>query len=247
MSVTERPSGSEVQAPGGFLIPFGIEIEPGLLKLALTHRSWAYEHDEAPHNERLEFLGDSILGQSVTWRLFREYPDAPEGELSRRRAALVSTESLATLARGIGLGEHIKLGRGEKRSGGQDKDSILADTLEAVIGAVFASCGPAAADEFVHALVDPLFADLEELIVFFDPKTTLQEEAVARGEEPPQYQLQAEGPDHDRKYIASIIFGGVTGVGRASNKKAAELLAAKHVVKELMLAGKLVTQKEHNA
>lgn len=245
MTVNEKPSGSEVQAPDGFLYALGVELAPELLELALTHRSWAYEHDPnaggagAGHNERLEFLGDSVLGQVITWRLYSAYPDAPEGELSRRKAALVSTQSLATVARQIGLGPHIKLGRGEERSGGADKDSILADTVEALIGAVFAQHGSAEADAFVQRLIETQFEKLEELIVFFDPKTTLQEEAVRRGLPAPYYEIVAEGPDHDRRYIASIDFDGMRGTGRSSNKKGAELLAAKKVVQKLLAVGRL--------
>ncbi|HUH52431.1 MAG TPA: ribonuclease III [Microbacteriaceae bacterium] len=239
MSVTGEPSGSEVQAPGGFLVPFGITLAPKRLSLALTHRSWAAEHVGAPHNERLEFLGDSILGQVVSWRLYREFPSLPEGELSKRRAALVSATSLSTLARSITLGPHIRLGRGEKRSGGADKESILADVLEAVIGAVFEEHGAEVADRFVNQLIDPQFAKIEELIVFFDPKTTLQEEAGARGISLPVYEIETEGPDHDRRYAATVKFEELTGTGIGTNKKAAELLAAREVVSQLIALDRL--------
>src|SRR5690606_10737572 len=110
----EDPPGTPEGAPGGFLRSFDVAVEPELLELALTHRSWAYEHGGAPHNERLEFLGDSILGQAVTIKLYRDYPDLTEGELAKRRAALVSTVALAEIARGLDLGAHLKLGKGEK-------------------------------------------------------------------------------------------------------------------------------------
>src|SRR6478609_11829948 len=127
----------------------GVDIDPELLSLALTHRSWAYEHGQVPHNERLEFLGDSVLGQAVTVRLFTRYPELDEGALAKRRASVVSTVALADVGRRIGLGEHILLGRGEHLTGGDDKDSILADTVEALIGATYISNGPDAATALV--------------------------------------------------------------------------------------------------
>ena len=124
-----------------------VDIDPELLSLALTHRSYAYEHGGAPHNERLEFLGDSVLGQAVTVMLYTTHPELTEGQLAKRRASVVSTLALAEVARGIGLGEHLLLGRGEEQTGGRDNDSILADTMEAVFGATFLSAGQDAATE----------------------------------------------------------------------------------------------------
>ncbi|HBR87780.1 MAG TPA: ribonuclease III, partial [Microbacterium sp.] len=122
------------------------------MSLALTHRSWAYENGQGPHNERLEFLGDSVLGQAVTVRLYTRHPELDEGSLAKRRASVVSTVALAEVARGIRLGEHLRLGVGEDRTGGRDKDSILADTMEAVIGATYLSTGPDAATSLVLRL-----------------------------------------------------------------------------------------------
>src|SRR5690606_36054018 len=119
-----------------------------LVQLALTHRSWAFEHGGAPHNERLEFLGDSILGQAVTVKLYRDFPELSEGELSRRRAALVSSVALAEVARTINVGPYLRLGVGEARSGGREKESLLADAVEAIIGAVFLLTSPKTATEF---------------------------------------------------------------------------------------------------
>lgn len=245
-SNTGKPQGSQ-DDPGGFLAPFDVSVREELLTLALTHRSWAYEHGAAPHNERLEFLGDSVLGLSVTARLYSEFPDLPEGELTLRRAALVSSAALAGIARTIGLGAHIRLGKGERRSGGRDKDSILADTVEAIIGAVYLSAGPAEADRFVRELTDPLFADVERLVLFFDPKTTLQEEAVARGQGFPVYTVEGSGPNHDRIYTATVSLDGLHGVGIGSNKKAAELVAARDVVDQLREAGRLLTVTRSDA
>ena len=117
----------------------GVDIDAELLGLALTHRSYAYEHGGIPHNERLEFLGDSILGQAVTVMLYTTLPDVDEGALAKRRASVVSTVALAEVARTIGLGAYLKLGRGEENTGGRDKDSLLADATEAIIGAAYLS------------------------------------------------------------------------------------------------------------
>lgn len=244
-SADDQPSGPSsvfLEAgggPDGFLASFGIEIAPELLRLALTHRSWAYEHGGAPHNERLEFLGDSILGQAVTVKLFTEFPLLSEGELSRRRAALVSSVALAEVARGIGLGEQVLLGIGEERSGGREKESILADAVEAIIGAVYLSTSPAAAERFVLQLVEPLLADPERFTVSLDPKTTVQEEADARGVPRPGYEIIGSGPDHDRRFHATVTLDGFTGEGDGISKKAAEIAAARELVAALHAAGAL--------
>lgn len=238
-----KPSGSLQSDSGGFLAHFGVRIDPDLLELALTHRSWAYENGNAPHNERLEFLGDSILGQAITVKLFGDYPDLDEGELSRRRAALVSSAALAEVARGIGLGPHVRLGVGEQRSGGSDKESILADAVEAIIGAVHLSSGSDAAAGFVLALLEPLLGDPERFTVTLDPKTTIQEEADARGVPRPSYAIVAEGPDHGRRYTATVELAGVSGTGAGISKKAAELAAARSVIEQLHASGKLLHRK----
>lgn len=231
-----EPSGTATgdrSAPGGFLAPFGVAIDPALLELALTHRSWAFEHGGAPHNERLEFLGDSILGQAVTVKLYRDYPDLDEGELAKRRAALVSSVALAEVARRIELGAELRLGVGEERTGGRGKDSILADTVEALIGAVYLSTDPDTAARFVLDLIEPLMEDPERFTIALDPKTTLQELAAARGEPHPQYEVTSEGPDHDRRFTARVELDGAIGLGVGTSKKAAELAAARDAVGQL--------------
>ncbi|MDQ1178129.1 ribonuclease III [Microbacterium sp. 20-116] len=211
----------------------GVEIDPELLSLALTHRSFAYENGGIPHNERLEFLGDSVLGQAVTVRLFTRHPDLDEGSLAKRRASVVSTVALAEVARTIGLGDHVRLGRGEILTGGRDKDSILADTMEALIGATFLSAGPDAATGMVLRLVEPLLADPERYGAAMDPKTSLQEIAARLGLAAPVYVVEATGPDHDRRFTATVTTGDVVTTGVGSSKKHAEMAAALTAWREL--------------
>ena len=141
---------------------FGIAFEPELLERALTHRSYAYEHGGLPTNERLEFLGDSVLGVVVTTALFHAHPDLPEGQLAKLRASVVNMRALADVARSLGpygLGPYLLLGKGEETTGGRDKASILADTLEALLGAIYLEHGLDVAGEVIHLLFDPLMAE----------------------------------------------------------------------------------------
>ncbi|KTS11533.1 MULTISPECIES: ribonuclease III [Microbacterium] len=211
----------------------GVDIDPELLSLALTHRSFAYENGGIPHNERLEFLGDSVLGQAVTVRLFTRHPDLDEGQLAKRRAGVVSTIALAEVARGIGLGQHVRLGRGEILTGGNDKDSILADTMEALIGATYLSAGPDAATAMVLRLVEPLMADPARYGAAMDPKTSLQEIAARLSLPAPTYAVEASGPDHDRRFTATVTVGDVVTTGTGSSKKQAEMAAALTAWREL--------------
>jgi len=212
----------------------GVDIDSELLVLALTHRSYAYEHPGTLHNERLEFLGDSILGQAVTVMLYRRFPDLDEGDLAKRRASLVSTLALAEIARGIGLGAFIRLGKGEDQTGGADKSSILADTLEAILGACFLANGPDSARDLVLRLVETLMDDPDRFGLAMDPKTTLQEIAVARGLGDVVYRVEARGPDHARVFTAAAVVGDhVLGTGEGSSKKASESVAAFEAVETL--------------
>lgn len=204
----------------------GAPVDRGLLELALTHRSFSYENGEVPHNERLEFLGDSVVGLAVTDRLFRDFPDVDEGELAKQRASLVSTMALAEAASLIDLGAFVRLGRGEELTGGREKASILADTFEAVIGAVYLSAGQDAATELVLRLLKPLFDDPDRVGAALDPKTALQELAAARGVEAPDYAVSGTGPDHARVFTAVVSVGGVRATGEGSSKKQAESAAA---------------------
>lgn len=204
----------------------GVPVERNLLELALTHRSFSYENGEVPHNERLEFLGDSVVGIAVTDRLYHDFPDVDEGELAKQRASLVSTVALADAAALINLGAFVRLGRGEELTGGREKASILADTFEAVIGAVYLSSGQNVATELVLRLLRPLFNDPDRVGAALDPKTALQELAAERGLDAPDYTVDGAGPQHARVFTAVVSVGGVQATGEGSSKKQAELAAA---------------------
>lgn len=205
----------------------GVDIDPALLDLALTHRSYAYEHGGIANNERLEFLGDSILGQAVTVMLYREFPQLDEGDLAKRRASVVSTVALAEIARRIGLGAHVLLGKGEEQTGGRDKSSILADCVEAIIGATYLSAGADAATELVLRLVRPLLADADRFGAAMDPKTSLQELTARQNRGMPRYDVTESGPDHDKRFHATVIVGTrPVGTGTGTSKKHAEMAAA---------------------
>ncbi|MGP5227053.1 ribonuclease III [Arthrobacter rhombi] len=205
----------------------GVTIDPETLRLALTHRSYAYEHGGLPTNERLEFLGDSVLGYAVTDHLYRTYPDLPEGDLAKRRASVVSTRALAGIARSIEVGQHILLGQGEVLTHGADKSSILADTMEALIGATYLSDGPDSAQALVMRLVAPLLSDVEHLGAGTDWKTAIQEVAAARKLGPIDYFITGTGPDHARVFEATLRIGKTDyGTGTGPSKKEAEQEAA---------------------
>jgi ribonuclease-3 len=205
----------------------GVDLGEALLDLALTHRSWAYENGGVATNERLEFLGDSVLGVVVTDALYRRHPDLPEGQLAKMRAGVVSARALAEVARGIGLGDHVKLGKGEEATGGRGKASILADTMEALIGAVHVEHGIAMATAVVRRLFDPHMEQALEQGAGLDWKTSLQELAATRGEGAPEYVVTETGPDHAKRFAAAVRIAGVVhGQGEGSTKKEAELQAA---------------------
>lgn len=212
----------------------GISVDPNLFELALTHRSYAFEAGGIPHNERLEFLGDSVLGVVVTEYLYRTFPDFPEGRLAKLRAAVVSAASLAAVARALSIGSMIRLGHGEVITGGSDKSSILADTTEALIGAVFLSVGMEGAARLVHHLFDPLVDQAVTMGAGLDWKTSLQELCAQLGLAVPMYRVDESGPDHDKRFEARADVGGRlfdSGVGRS--KKRAEQLAAENAFQAL--------------
>ncbi len=211
----------------------GVELDDDLLTMALTHRSYAYEQGGLKTNERLEFLGDAVLGLTVTHHLYDRHPDLPESDLAKMRAGVVNTQALAKVGRGLtdqGLGAHVLLGRGELKSGGTDKSSILADSLEALLGAIYLQHGVDVARDVILRL----FSDLLDQGGLLDWKTSLQELTAARGLGTVSYQVTSTGPDHLREFTAVVVvmdnpYG--SGVGRT--KKEAEQKAAQTAVEAL--------------
>jgi ribonuclease III len=213
-----------------------------LLELALTHRSHANERGRDEHYERLEYLGDAVLGMVTAEWLYRKHPKLPEGELSRLKAQLVSRGTLARHATAIALGEVLRLGVGEERSGGRGKPSLLADSLEAVFGAVYLDAGLPAAAKVIHLMLEPML-EVEEgrsQLLEADAKTRLQEIAQARGGALPEYRhTGATGPDHSRLYrVECWLDGQVVGSGEGSSKKQAEQRAAAGALSHLQEAVK---------
>ena len=203
------------------------QLDAELLERSLTHRSFAYENGGLPTNERLEFLGDSVLGVVVTETLFRAHPELSEGRLAKLRAAVVNARALAEVARTIGLGEFVKLGRGEESTGGREKASILSDTVEAVIGAVYLSGGFENASKVVHLLFDPLMDSAARLGAGLDWKTSLQELSAGHSLGVPEYVIEDEGPDHEKTFTAQVQVGDqLYGHGTGRSKKEAEQQAA---------------------
>jgi ribonuclease-3 len=208
----------------------GVDMADDLLTLAVTHRSYAYENGGLPTNERLEFLGDAVLGLTITDELFHRHPDRPEGDLAKLRSSVVNTVALADVARGLtadGLGAHLLLGRGEVTTGGADKSSILADGMESLLGAVYLQHGIDTAREVILRLFGPLLDTAATLGAGLDWKTSLQELTAARGLGVPSYHVSSTGPDHDREFTATVVVSDTeygSGVGRS--KKEAEQKAA---------------------
>ncbi|GHE10146.1 ribonuclease III [Klenkia taihuensis] len=239
MTGDPTPGGAEhaAQAADWLRDALGVELPGGLLALALTHRSWAYEHGGLPTNERLEFLGDSVLGLVVTDELYRSQPDLPEGQLAKLRASVVNMTSLAGVARSLGeggIGPHLLLGRGETATGGRDKESILADALEALLGAIHLGNGLEVAAAIVHRLFDPLLVESASLGAGLDWKTSLQELGAARGLGAPIYRIESEGPDHAKSFTATVLLADQPrGGGHGRTKKAAEQMAAQNAWREL--------------
>lgn len=223
------------------LSALGVEIDDELLTLALTHRSYAYEHGGLPTNERLEFLGDSVLSIVITERLYREHPDLPEGQLAKLRASVVNMHALAGVAAALptppgcadadgtpfGLGAYLYLGRGEELTGGRTKASILADATEALLGAVYLQHGLEPSRELIDRLFAELLTGAPLLGAGLDWKTSLQELTASGGHGVPEYRIDEEGPDHLKMFTATAVVGGRdlgSGVGRT--KKEAEQKAA---------------------
>jgi ribonuclease-3 len=201
--------------------------DPALLELALSHRSYCAEHSAVESNERLEFLGDAVLGLVVTDYMYRRYPLLPEGELAKIRASVVNAEVLAEVAAAIDLGPALLLGKGEDASGGRAKISILSDALEAVIAAVYLDGGWETAQRVVLALLETRIDEGAEGPGDRDYKSLLQELAARRFDRLPRYQVRDEGPDHAKQFFATVLVGGVArGAGEGRSKKHAEQAAA---------------------
>jgi ribonuclease III len=201
--------------------------DPSLRQLALTHRSHAFENELPTNNERLEFLGDAVLGIVVTDMAFREFPEMPEGELAKLRAAIVNMGALADVARDIGLGRFVLLGKGEEMSGGRDKSSILADVLEALLGAVYLDRGLDGADKLIRRLFRPRMIAYVRGEGERDYKTILQEIASSELHVVPEYKIRERGPDHAKEFTATVVLAGKEwGVGMGRSKKEAEQQAA---------------------
>lgn len=205
----------------------GVDIEPQLLELALTHRSYSYENGRGPNNERLEFLGDAILGFLVTSHIHDHFSDMDEGNLTKLKNAVVSAPALAQAASSINLGEYLLLGKGESQTGGREKMNLLADTFEAVLGAAYVSKGLEAAKTIVNQHILPLLDSAEDLLLSADPKTTLLESMQQQGKAVPVYQTTHEGPDHDRTFFANLLIDGqVVASASGRSRKQAETNAA---------------------
>ncbi len=208
----------------------GVDLPDELLTIALTHRSFSYENGGLPTNERLEFLGDSVLGLTITEELYHRHPDRSEGDLAKLRASIVNTHALADVGRHLsddGLGFYLLLGKGEENSGGADKSSILADGVESLLGAIYLEHGAAVAREVILRLFASLLDTAPTLGAGLDWKSSLQEITAARGLGVPTYIVTSTGPDHDKEFTATVMVADSEygrGVGRT--KKEAELKAA---------------------
>ncbi|MSO42998.1 MAG: ribonuclease III [Candidatus Planktophila sp.] len=206
----------------------GVVIEPSLLELVFTHRSFAYESTNKETNERLEFLGDSVLGLIVTEELYKRYPDFDESRLSPLRSGVVNMRALADIARELDLGRHIRLGKGEEVTGGRDKNSLLADALEALIGAIYLQFGFEICTQIVSRLIASTMDSAVARGAGLDGKTALQELVAALNKGVPEYLVSEEGPDHDKNFTAVAMVAGVgisEGIGKS--KREAEQIAAR--------------------
>jgi ribonuclease-3 len=205
--------------------------------LAFTHRSFAYESGSKETNERLEFLGDSVLGLIVTEALYKRYPDFDESRLSPLRSGVVNMRALADIARELQLGQYIRLGKGEEVTGGRDKHSLLADALEALIGAIYLQFGFTKCSEIVEKLITPTMDSAVARGAGLDGKTALQELAAALGKGAPEYVVSEEGPDHDKNFTAvAMLSGQALCQGSGKSKREAEQVAARGAYEALKTA-----------
>ena len=199
-----------------------------MLELALTHRSFSYEAGGLPTNERMEFLGDSVLGLVVTDELYEKFPDLDESRLSPLRSGVVNMRALAQVAREINLGQYLRIGKGEEATNGRDKNSILADSFEALVGAIYLDHGYTKTAEIVLNLLRPVIDSAQSSGAALDGKTALQELAASQGLTSPEYEIGESGPDHDKSFTAIAILSGVRyPQGVRKSKREAEQAAAK--------------------
>jgi ribonuclease-3 len=225
-----RSEGASAKGPKALDRVLGTRFkDPTLRQLALTHRSYAFENESQLNNERLEFLGDAVLGIVVTDMAFREFPEKSEGELAKLRAAIVNMGALADVARDLGIGRFVLLGKGEEGSGGRDKSSILADALEALLGAVYLDRGIDAARKLIVRVFRPRMIAYARGEGGRDYKTILQELASADLRALPEYRITERGPDHEKEFTATVYLAGKAwGSGMGRSKKEAEQEAAHH-------------------
>ena len=222
-----------------------LNVDLQLLELALTHRSFAYESGGIPTNERLEFLGDAVLGLVITDELYHRYPDLAEGQLAKFRSAVVNARALADLARSLNIGSYLRLGRGEETTGGRDKSSILADTFEAILGAAYLDHGIEKTRSLILRLFESLLDQAAKLGAGLDWKTSLQELTAELGIGVPGYAVSETGPDHAKAFTAQVVLGEkLYGHGKGSNKKEAEQPAAASAYAELMAEREIAEQRE---
>jgi ribonuclease-3 len=232
------PSASEVRHPTAVAVERATGLvfaNPGLVVRALTHSSFTNESPEEGENyERLEFLGDAVLDYLVAFWLYQHFPELPEGDLTRMRSALVRTEALAAFAQQIGLNHILRIGKGERQTGGQDRVTILCGAFEALMGAVALDRGIEAA----HVFISPFLANesdrIFEQLASGDSKSLLQEKAQARDGVTPEYQVvEMSGPDHDRWYTVKVLVGTeACGIGSGNSKQAAEQEAARQALEK---------------
>ncbi len=211
--------------------------DPGLLRRAVSHRSWIAESSDEVSNERLEFLGDAVLGWVVADLVYSEFEDWDEGRLTDLRKSVVNASALAEVARSIDLGDHLLLGNGEDAAGGRDKASILSDALEAVFGAVYVDAGAEMAFRVVQRLIGPRLSEAPSQLDRLDQKSTLQELLASLGRRSPTYVLTSRGPDHDKEFTATVVVDDeVLGTGTGRSKKMAEQQAAGQAIDRLNAA-----------
>ena len=206
----------------------GVEVNPQLLELAFTHRSYAYENNLDSNNERLEFLGDAVLGSVVTEELYLRYPELDESKLSPLRSGIVNMRALAEIARELELGQYMLIGKGEEVTGGRDKNSLLADAFEALIGAIYLNHGFTETSKVILKLIGKTIENAKSLGAGLDGKTALQELAAAKQISLPEYLITESGPDHDKSFSAVAVVGGKEiASGNGKSKREAEQAAAR--------------------